>query len=139
MKEPASPPSALLSHSRSRSPTGFLEREGEIVYQAPTMKTPYMVMALQANEAPPRDNIRAALSSWLILAGYVVFPGTFTSVKNSGSLEKSKDGKVVKEAIQHVPLLPFAIFCCLVGIYETVRLWKKWQKNYVWLVANVFM
>lgn len=114
-------------------------REELMSYRAPTLTTPYMVMTLQANEAPRRDNLLAALFSWLVLAGYVVFPATFTSAERSGSLSNSRGGKVVQDAIQNVPLLPFASLCYLVGIYGTARFWRKWQNNHVWLLAHIFM
>ncbi|EXJ88026.1 hypothetical protein A1O1_04953 [Capronia coronata CBS 617.96] len=88
-----------------------------------------MLMTLQANEAPCRDNILAASFSWLILAGYVVFPGTFTSMGRSTSLDGSKGGKVVKDAIRNVPLAPFAIFCYVIGMYGTFQFWRAWRKK----------
>jgi hypothetical protein len=113
--------------------------EGYSLYKAPPMQTPYMVMSLQANEIPTRCNILAALFSWLILTGYVVFPGTFTSLKNSHTLGNSKGGKIVQDTIQNVPLLPLAVLCCVAGISGTYWLWWTWWKNYVWLVEQVFL
>ena len=109
------------------------------IYKAPTMRTPYMVMSLQANEAPRRDNIRAAVFSWITLAGFIVLPGTFTSLKNSESLEESESGKAVQVAVQNIPLLPVAAIWCLVGIIGSSWLWRKWCKNYVWLVTKIFL
>jgi hypothetical protein len=103
------------------------------------MKTPYMVMTLQANEAPARDNILAGLFAWLTLAGYVVFPGSFTSIKKSNSLDDSKSGRIVKDVVRYASLLPLAGLCCLVGISGTIWMWRRWRKNYVWLVGRLFL
>lgn len=62
---------------------------------ASTTETPYMAESTQANQAPAWDNIRAAFFSWLTLAGYVVFPETFTSLKTSQALAGSTSGRVV--------------------------------------------
>jgi hypothetical protein len=103
------------------------------------MQTPYMVMCIQANEAPRLDNVLAAIYSWVTLAGLIVFPGTFTSLANSDSLGNIKGGLVVQDAIQNIPLLPLAGFCCLTGTIGSCLLWRKWRKNYVWLVRQIFL
>lgn len=77
-------------------------------------------MTLQANEAPAQDNILAGLFSWLTLAGYIVFPGSFTSLKKSNSLDDSKESRIVKNAVQYVLLLPIAGLCCLIRISGTI-------------------
>jgi len=48
-----------------------------------------------------RHNILAALFSWLTLAGYVVIPGTFTSLRDSEKLGNSESGRVVQNAVQN--------------------------------------
>jgi hypothetical protein len=108
-------------------------------YKAPIMQTPYMVMSLQANEAPPPNNLLAAGFSWITLAGFVVLPGTFTSLENSGSLSDSKGGQVVKDAIQNVSLLAIAGVFCFAGTVGSCWLWRKKRKNYVWLLARIFV
>ena len=140
MQAPASLPPAIYWHLQSRPIPGFMKTEQKYVpFQTPTMKTPYMVMTLQANEAPAQDNILAGLFSWLTLAGYVVFPGSFTSLKTSNSLDDSKGGRIVKKVAQYVSLLPIAGLCCLIGISGTIWMWRRWRKNYVWLVGRLFL
>lgn len=48
----------------------------------------YMVMCTQSHQARKRYTIGAALFSWLILAGYLVLPNTFTSLQSSNSKRK---------------------------------------------------
>ncbi|EXJ56212.1 uncharacterized protein A1O5_12668 [Cladophialophora psammophila CBS 110553] len=128
--------------SRSKdSSTPELHPQSEAcrTYQAPTMQTPYMVMSLQAIEAPKRDNLLAAVFSWITLAGFIFLPGTFTSLKNSDTLGESKSGQAVQGAVQNIPLLPLAGVCYLVGVIGSYCLWRRWRRNYIWLVGRIFL
>jgi hypothetical protein len=101
--------------------------------------TPYMVQSAQANQAPAWDNIRAALFSWLTLAGYIVLPGTFTSLKTSQTLSTSNGGRVIQDTLKNTPLLAIAGLCCLFGTVGTSWLWYIWRGNAIWLVGNIFL
>lgn len=81
--------------------------------------TPYMEMCTQANKVPSIYNILAALFSWLTLAGFVVLPGTFTSLKHSTTLNSSKGGEIVQKTVQNAPLLPMVGVMCGIGIVGT--------------------
>jgi hypothetical protein len=107
--------------------------------KAASVHTPYMVKSIQANEAPTWDNYRAALFSWLTLAGYVVFPGTFTSLKTSQTLASNNSRKVIQDAVKNVPLLPIVILCSIIGTTGTSWLWWIWRENAVWLVTHLFL
>ncbi|KAF2458846.1 hypothetical protein BDY21DRAFT_264132, partial [Lineolata rhizophorae] len=102
-----------------------------------TLRTPYMLMVLEANEASGRDNALAAFFSWLTLAGYVVLPGTFTSLQNSQSLKDSESGKRVQRTVNNLPLLPLACICCVTGIVGQLWVGWQWRKNYIWLVSRI--
>ena len=70
-------------------------------------------------------NIYAAFFTWILLAGFVIFPGTFTSL--SKSLDTDNDtAKEFLERVKHVPLLYVAAFCS--GLGATGMLWL-WQVN----------
>lgn len=101
--------------------------------------TPYMEMCTQANKIPRTHNVLAALSSWLTLAGFVVLPGTFTSLKNSTTLKNSKGGDIVEKAVQNIQLLPLAGCMFLIGIMGLCYLWGRWRKEYVWLIGQIFL
>lgn len=103
------------------------------------MQTPYMVMSVQANEIPMLHNIWAAFFAWITLAGYLVLPGTFTSVSRSESLRNDATGRIVQTTIQNIPLVPFAVICFIVGITGSYLLWRKWKTNYIWLAAKLFV
>lgn len=113
----ASPLPAIYWHLQSRPILKSMKIEQKYMpFQMPIMKTLYMVMMLQVNEASAKDNILAGLFSWLMLAEYVVFPGSSTSIKKLNSLNDSKSGRIVKSMIQYALLLPLAGLCCLIGI-----------------------
>lgn len=102
--------------------------------------TSYMAKATQATQAPTWDNVRAALFSWLTLAGFVVFPGTFTSLKTSQTLASNSSGKIIQDAVKNVhSLLPIAILCCIIGTTGTSWLWWIWRENAIWLVTHLFL
>ena len=105
----------------------------------PHRLTRYSQMVLEANEIPARDNILAAASLWILLAGYIVLPGTFTSLQNSKSLSNSEAGKVVQRAVQNAPLLGVAGICCVTGVIGICWLWHTWRQNYFWLVNKLFL
>ncbi|KAF8862724.1 hypothetical protein BDZ45DRAFT_585061 [Acephala macrosclerotiorum] len=101
--------------------------------------TTYMTKTVQANDAPLWDSVRAAFFSWLTLAGYVVFPGTFTSLKSSQTLAASNGGKFIQQTVKNVPLAVIAGLCCLFGTVGTTWLWYIWRHNAIWLVGHIFL
>lgn len=54
-----------------------------------TMAQSYHQMIIASQEVPVWYNIAAAASSWTMLAGFFVFPGTFTSLKKSHVFNES--------------------------------------------------
>ncbi|EUC39966.1 hypothetical protein COCMIDRAFT_110018, partial [Bipolaris oryzae ATCC 44560] len=60
-------------------------------------------------------NILATIFLWTLLAGFVVFPGTFTSLQNTSSLNSSVLGRVVQRTIQNIPLLTVAALFFILG------------------------
>ncbi|KAH8726705.1 hypothetical protein GQ44DRAFT_613279 [Phaeosphaeriaceae sp. PMI808] len=102
-------------------------------------QTPYMVMCTQSHQARNRYTLGAAIFSWLILAGYLVLPNTFTSLQSSKTLSGSKGGQLLQSTVRNVQLLPFAGVLCLIGVAGISRLWYKWRRNYVWLITYIFI
>ena len=101
--------------------------------------TPYMKMFFQANAIPTRYNIFAALSSWLTLAGFIVVPRTFTSLRDSETLANNRGGKVLQNTVQNLPLLPVAGVLYLCGTIGMCGLWWTFRRNYVWLIRQIFL
>ncbi|KAH6694349.1 hypothetical protein BKA61DRAFT_439549, partial [Leptodontidium sp. MPI-SDFR-AT-0119] len=103
------------------------------------LKTRYIDMLLQLDTVPKWHNILAGVFSWLLLAGYLVLPGTFTSIRNSRTLSEGagKAGKVVVKAAQNLPLLWLAGFCCGVASVGMLFLCRIWYSNYKWMLDRI--
>lgn len=68
------------------------------------MDTKYMNMLLALDSIPRLHNILASFFTWILLAGFVLFPGTFTSLQNVQADVSSEIGKQVLKVVAHVPL-----------------------------------
>ncbi|KAK6609670.1 hypothetical protein H4I96_03601 [Botrytis cinerea] len=66
---------------------------------------------------PTTYNLMASAMTWILLAGYLVLPSTFTSLQKSTAVaEKAgKAGNVVLGVYQNLPLLWVAAIFCLIG------------------------
>jgi hypothetical protein len=102
-------------------------------------KASYSNMVLEAHDAPVMKCAIAALSNWIFLAGFVVFPGTFTSLGRAALLGDSQAGRMVQGVIRNTPLLVIGILCCFVGGAGIGWTAWKFRKNYVWLVDRILM
>lgn len=78
---------------------------------------------------------------WILLAGFVIFPGTFTRLQAGKFDDKAKSGtqQSILRTVKHVPLLVIAALACGIGASGMVWLWWRWRKNYVWLVNRIFL
>ncbi|KAH6884977.1 hypothetical protein B0T10DRAFT_531112 [Thelonectria olida] len=101
--------------------------------------TAYDAMVLQSHEVQKRYNFAAAAANWLLLAGFMVFPGTFTSLSRAGVLNDSRAGRVLQHAIRNTPLLYIGGLCCLCGGIAICWLWWHFKHNYFWLVYRIFL
>ncbi|MCJ1285619.1 hypothetical protein MMC26_004960 [Xylographa opegraphella] len=84
-------PAASSATSRSNVPVAASSTpvRPHIVTQ-PSIHTRYVEMLLDLDKIPRLHNICASFFTWLLLAGYVVFPATFTTV--------NKDNKITQAA-----------------------------------------
>ena len=93
----SAPASAALGAAtmagRSRLPPGVSAQ----------MDTQYVNMLLALDDIPAIHNLAAAFFNWIYLAGFVLFPGTFTSLKN---LEAQQGSDVAAQLINSVTQLP---------------------------------
>ena len=92
-------------------------------------------MLLGLDNIPRLHNIFASFFTWILLAGYVVFPATFTSINKNQSLDEKVDGKDfesrVLATVRNAPLLYIAACCCFVGVSGMLWLWWLHGRNYV--------
>lgn len=95
-------------------------------------------MLLELDDITMWHNFLTIISSWLLLGGYMVLPGTFSLIHNFKGL-KEGIGKVVLKAVDHMPLLVVGGVCCLIGALSMLRLSWLWRKNYEWLLNWIIM
>lgn len=116
-------------------------RAGEQLRQP--SQTQYVGMLLDLDTIPRMYNIFAALFAWLMLAGFVTLPGTFTSLGGSLGRQPGIADSDVAEAVLHsvgnVPLLVVGATCCGLGAAGLVWLSVKWRRNYVWLLNKLYL
>jgi hypothetical protein len=109
----------------------------------PPQSSRYVRMLLQLDRIPGLHNVLASLFTWLLLAGYIVFPGTFTSLRRSNAIKnaanRDKTEQFILDTVQNVPLLWVAAICCVIGASGISWLWWRWNENFVWLVNRIFL
>lgn len=49
-------------------------------------------------------NMAASFATWILLAGFVLFPGTFTSLQEANGEGLGGAGAAILGVVQHVPL-----------------------------------
>ncbi|KAE8334762.1 hypothetical protein BDV26DRAFT_287303 [Aspergillus bertholletiae] len=106
-----------------------------------TIETRYIQMLLE--DIPWFYSILADAAHWALLAGYLVVPGTFTSMQKSltlnEDLKKTEAGQTILNTIQNPPLLAIACFLMVLG--ALLMFWLSWERrnNYIWLINKLFM
>lgn len=63
-----------------------------------------MNMLLALDGIPRLDNLLASFFTWILLAGFVLFPGTFTSLENLGQNVGNETEAKVLSTIGHLSL-----------------------------------
>ncbi|CAG8905429.1 unnamed protein product [Penicillium nalgiovense] len=91
-------------------------------------ETHYARMLREEAEMDMRFSITVGAANWALLAGYLVIPGTFTSLQTSNQVEKTlqtnEAGRTVLHMIQNPPYS--LLRACFLG-------------NYPWLINKVFV
>lgn len=109
------------------------------------IETTYVRMLKEEAEMDISFNITVGVANWALLAGYLVIPGTFTSLQTSNQVEKllqvNKAGRTVLHTIQNPPLLAIACFLLVSGIGALIWLMRfpKLRGNYLWLINKLFV
>lgn len=119
-----------------------LPQRPQVLTRMPSIQTRYMGMLLHLDNIPRLHNILAAIFTWILLAGFLVIPGTFTSFKNSAAF-KDGDSNAVEGAILHsianIGLVWVSGAFCVIGAVGCCWLWFLWRQNYVWLINKIFL
>lgn len=106
-------------------------------------QSPYMDMLLSLDKIPRLHNILVTFFTWLLLVGFVLLPGSFTSA------ERRQEGDIVEipvgvtEKISLTPANTAALvvgsLCILAGAFGSAWLALRWRRNYVWLLNKLYM
>lgn len=105
----------------------------------------YARMLREEAEMDMRFSITVGAANWALLAGYLVIPGTFTSLQTSNQVEKTlqtnEAGRTVLHMIQNPRLLAIACLLFVSGIAALMWLmhFPKLRGNYPWLINKVFV
>jgi hypothetical protein len=107
------------------------------------IKTEYMHMLLDLDYIPWYYNVISSITNWVLLAGYLVIPGTFTSLQKSDllndDLSTNETGQAIVASIQNPPILAIACAFLVMGLTGMVWLFWKRRDNYIWLINRLFM
>jgi hypothetical protein len=114
-----------------------------ILEKAPAQETEYMGMLLhqsQVIEKRPYWNILAAASTWILLAGFIVLPGSFNKIqKSTENSDQSNFANHFVASILAKGLLGIASVLCGIGVLAITGLWLRWRANYIWLINKVLL
>ena len=112
----------------------------QLLARMPSVQTRYMGMLLHLDSIPRLHNILAALFTWILLAGFLVIPGTYTSFKNHTDNSKSDAVEdAIVHSVSHIGLVWVSGAFCIIGAVGCCWLWFLWRKNYVWLINRIFL
>ncbi|KAF2187371.1 hypothetical protein K469DRAFT_570418 [Zopfia rhizophila CBS 207.26] len=127
--------STYTKHNRQAERLGLQRRRT-------TAQTKYIDMLLNLDQIPRLHNILASFFTWILLAGYIVFPATFNSIKKNNDLDEKANSNLETQAlvtVRNAPLLYVAAFACGIGIAGCVWLWWAHRGNYVWVINRIFL
>jgi hypothetical protein len=82
------------SHDRSASPPPAPKH----------MATQYVNMLLALDDIPRLDNLLSNFFTWILLAGFVLFPGTFSSIENVSDDKLNGTEQHILLKVKHVSL-----------------------------------
>ncbi|KAI0029606.1 hypothetical protein K488DRAFT_27157, partial [Vararia minispora EC-137] len=100
--------------------------------------TEYTHMLLALDAVPFLHNVAANAATWLLLAGFVVLPGTFSTLSSLNVQSGTFEATVV-HAVRNIPLFVIAFVLSGIGAGGMCWLWWRWSRNYVWLLSHIFV
>ncbi|OAA50732.1 hypothetical protein ISF_09350 [Cordyceps fumosorosea ARSEF 2679] len=124
-----------------RLPTKLRPKELD---QATRFHSRYVRMLLDQDNVSTTDNILAAFFVWLLLASFIAFPGTFTTIKKS--IEDGDSGNIANKAadtllksVRNIPLLALAAIMCSASVLGMIILSFRHKNNYIWVLNKLFL
>ncbi|OQD97744.1 hypothetical protein PENSOL_c011G00951 [Penicillium solitum] len=114
---------------------------GGLIYEP--FESSYVRMILEEDGIAWQDNFLASTAHWILLAGYLVIPGTFTSLQKSDTihngLAENETGEWILNTIQNPPLLAIACVLFISGLAIMGWLFWEYRGNYIWLINRIFI
>ncbi|KAI9511996.1 hypothetical protein F5148DRAFT_1166735 [Russula earlei] len=127
--------SPVLGRERSERQTPKRSVTGGTFGSGSVVQPKYAEMVFE--NVPRLHHLLAWLFTWMLLAGFVVLPSTFSTFErvpaSSGGFEE------VQNVIRNLPVLIVAYACCGIGVIGMCLLWFRWSHNYVWLLNSIFV
>ncbi|KAK0658924.1 hypothetical protein QBC41DRAFT_369073 [Cercophora samala] len=139
------PSSSFSPPTRKNTDLGY----SKPLYHTQPPQTPYMSILLSLDKIPRLHNILSTLFLFLLLAGYVIIPGSFTALSrppldpssaipvNLGS-NTTPDKKLLLSKANTATMVIGFVFI-IVGTFGTAWLGLKWRRNYVWLLNKLYL
>lgn len=109
-----------------------------------TMHSRYVQMLLDVDAIPLLHSVLASFFVWLLLAGFLVFPGTFTTIQKSIESKHPEEWgdqtteKILK-SVKNIPLLVIAAIACAVSLVGMAVLALRHLDNYVWMLNKLIV
>ncbi|KAJ3473196.1 hypothetical protein NLG97_g10458 [Lecanicillium saksenae] len=109
-----------------------------------TFHSRYVQMLLDQDNVAKTHNVLAAFFVWLLLASFIVFPGTFTTIQksiedNDNGHFPSKAAESIFKSVKNVPLLALAAIMCSISVIGMASLALRHMNNYVWILNKLFL
>jgi hypothetical protein len=92
--------------------------------------------------SPSPNHLPTNATKWILLAGFVIFPGTFTSLQsldNNTEITSSTAASHLLKSVKHIPLLVIASISSILGALGMLYLWFRHKDNFVWLLNRIFL
>lgn len=116
----------------------------EPIQRTNTAHSRYVRMLLDVDDIPLLHSVLASFFVWLLLAGFLVFPGTFTTIQKSIESKHPQEwtdqatDKILK-SVKNVPLLVIAAVACGTSVIGMAVLALRHLDNYVWMLNKMIM
>ncbi|KAK4104326.1 hypothetical protein N658DRAFT_514243 [Parathielavia hyrcaniae] len=110
-------------------------------------QTPYMNMLLSLDRIPRMHNILVSVFVWILLAGFVIIPGSFTSERRQEEgqtieipLATTTTGpRVLALTPANTAAMVVGFACVVAGTFGSAWLALRWRRNYVWLLNKLYL
>lgn len=96
-------------------------------------------MVVRSHSIAVWKNALVSAFNWILLAGFVVFPGTFASLSRVGVLGGIQPGSALQHAFRNTSLLCLAVICSVVGILGISILWWNVRHNFIWITSRILL